>query len=88
MLEYKKTIGIEVHAELKSNTKMFSSSENSYGIKANNNISLIDLAYPGVLPSVNKKAIDLAIKAAKVLNCSINRLMHFDRKNYFYPDLP
>lgn len=88
MTEYKKTIGIEVHAELKSNTKMFSSSLNGYGTKANSNISLIDLGYPGVLPQVNKGAIHLALKAAKVLNCHINQTMHFDRKNYFYPDLP
>ncbi len=88
MEEYKKTIGIEVHAELKSNTKMFSSSPNGYGTTANSNISLIDLGYPGVLPNVNKGAIYLALKAAKVLNCKINKTMHFDRKNYFYPDLP
>lgn len=88
MSDYKKTIGIEVHCELKTNTKMFSTSTNGYQSVANKNICAIDLAYPGTLPVVNKYAVKLALKAALLLNCKINKTMHFDRKNYFYPDLP
>ncbi|MEG0826418.1 MAG: Asp-tRNA(Asn)/Glu-tRNA(Gln) amidotransferase subunit GatB [Bacilli bacterium] len=82
------TIGIEVHVELKSKSKMFSSSSNNFNDAPNTNISEIDLAYPGVLPRLNKEVINMALKAALVLNCKINKHMHFDRKNYFYPDLP
>lgn len=88
MSNYKTTVGIEVHCELKTNTKMFSDSYNNYGLSANSNINLIDFAYPGVLPTVNKGAVELALKAALALNCTINKKMFFDRKNYFYPDLP
>ncbi len=82
------TIGIEVHAELKTKEKIFSNSLNTYGEVANTKINEIDLGYPGVLPTLNKDVIDLAIKAALALNCKLNKVMHFDRKNYFYPDLP
>ncbi len=88
MSDYKKTIGIEVHVELKSKEKLFSPSINNYGSFANSNANIIDLGYPGVLPTLNKEAIDLAIKACHVLNCKIRKQMHFDRKNYFYPDNP
>ncbi len=88
MSNYKTTIGIEVHAELKTKTKMFSSSANHYGKMANTCTNVIDLGYPGVLPTVNKEAIHLGLRAALVLNCHINKHMHFDRKNYFYPDNP
>ena len=88
MNNYKTTVGIEVHCELKTKTKMFSDSINDYGNNANININLIDFAYPGVLPTINKGAIELALKAALALNCTINKKMFFDRKNYFYPDLP
>ncbi|MBQ8472824.1 MAG: Asp-tRNA(Asn)/Glu-tRNA(Gln) amidotransferase subunit GatB [Bacilli bacterium] len=88
MNNYKKTIGIEVHVELKTKEKLFSPSSNLYGNMANQNANIIDLGYPGVLPTLNKEAIDLAIKAAHVLNCKIRKNMHFDRKNYFYPDNP
>ena len=84
----KPTIGIEVHVELKSMAKVFSLSKNSFNDEANTNINVIDLGYPGVLPKLNKGVIDSALKACLALNCKINRLMHFDRKNYFYPDLP
>ncbi len=88
MSNYKKTIGIEVHVELKTKEKLFSPSKNLYGVMANQNANIIDLGYPGVLPTLNKEAIELAIRAATVLNCKIRRDMHFDRKNYFYPDNP
>jgi len=86
--EYKITAGIEIHCELKSKTKMFSPSVNGYAPVPNININEIDFAYPGVLPTINKGAVELALKAALVLNCDINKEMFFDRKNYFYPDLP
>lgn len=85
---YKTTVGIEVHCELKTNSKMFSTSINNYGGVANTNIDLIDFAYPGVLPQINMDALKLALKAALLLNCTINRNVTWDRKNYFYPDLP
>ena len=88
MTNYIPTIGIEVHVELKTNTKIFSNALNGYGQMANSLTNVIDLGYPGTLPTVNKEVITLAIKAAKVLNCKIRREMHFDRKNYFYPDNP
>jgi len=84
----KPTIGIEVHVELKSNAKVFSMSKNDFNDSANTNINVIDLGYPGVLPRLNKGVIDNALKACLAFNCKINKLMHFDRKNYFYPDLP
>ena len=87
-MNYKKTIGIEVHCELKTKEKLFSPMINKYGSLANSNVNVIDLGYPGVLPTVNKEAVDLAIRAAHVLNCKIRKTMHFDRKNYFYPDNP
>ena len=88
MNSYIPTIGIEVHVELKTNTKIFSNSKNGYGMGANTLTNVIDLGYPGTLPTINEAVIDKAIKAAKVLNCKIRRHMHFDRKNYFYPDNP
>ena len=80
MSKYIPTIGVEVHVELKTNTKIFSNSINGYGEMANSLTNVIDLGYPGTLPTL--------IKAATVLNCKIRREMHFDRKNYFYPDNP
>ena len=88
MSNYIPTIGIEVHVELKTNTKIFSSSKNGYGMGANTLTNVIDLGYPGTLPTINEAVINRAIKAAKVLNCKIRKTMHFDRKNYFYPDNP
>jgi len=88
MNEYKTTVGIEVHCELKTNSKMFSDSINNYGGVANVNISEIDFALPGTLPCINEYGIELGLKAAIALNCEINKKIVFDRKNYFYPDLP
>ena len=88
MNDYKTTVGIEVHCELKTNTKMFSDSINNYDVLTNTNINEVDFAYPGTLPTINKGAVELALKACLALNCTINKEMYFDRKNYFYPDLP
>lgn len=81
------TIGIEVHVELKTKTKVFSNSLNEFNSSINNNVNPIDIALPGTLPIINKEVINCALKAALALNCKINKRMHFDRKNYFYPDL-
>lgn len=86
MNKYIPTIGIEVHVELKTNTKIFSSSKNGYGSGANTLTNVVDLGYPGTLPTLNEEVVNQAIKAALVLNCKIRKTMHFDRKNYFYPD--
>jgi len=86
MTNYIPTIGIEVHVELKTNTKIFSPSKNGYGSGANTLTNVVDLGYPGTLPTLNEKVVNQAIKAALVLNCKIRKEMHFDRKNYFYPD--
>lgn len=86
MSNYIPTIGVEVHVELKTNTKIFSNSINGYGEMANSLTNVIDLGYPGTLPTLNEEVINLAIRAATILNCNIRKEMHFDRKNYFYPD--
>lgn len=86
MSNYIATVGVEVHVELKTKTKIFSSSVNGYGEMANSLTNVVDLGYPGTLPTLNEEVINLAIKAATILNCKIRREMHFDRKNYFYPD--
>lgn len=87
-MEFETVIGLEVHVELKTESKIFSSSPNHFGADPNSNTSVIDLGYPGVLPVVNKKAVDYAMKAAMALNCQIAPITKFDRKNYFYPDNP
>ena len=88
MNNYKPTIGIEIHLELKTNAKVFSNTKNDYNSPANTNINEIDLAYPGVLPILNEEVVKKAITASLGLNMEISKEMHFDRKNYYYPDLP
>ncbi len=88
MSNYIPTIGVEVHLELKTKTKIFSNSMNGYGEMANSLTNVVDLGYPGTLPTLNEEVIKLGIKAATILNCNIRKVMHFDRKNYFYPDNP
>lgn len=81
-------IGLEMHCELKSNAKVFSTGINKYSDTANCHVSPVDMAFPGTLPIVNKKCIEHAIKMASVLNCTLADKFIFDRKNYYYPDLP
>ncbi|MBR3210685.1 MAG: Asp-tRNA(Asn)/Glu-tRNA(Gln) amidotransferase subunit GatB [Bacilli bacterium] len=88
MSNYIPTIGVEVHVELKTKTKIFSNARNGYGQMANSLTNVIDLGYPGTLPTLNEEVINLAIRAATICNCKIQKVMHFDRKNYFYPDIP
>lgn len=88
-MTYKPTIGLEVHAELKTGSKMFCDCVNNpFEKEPNLNICPICAGHPGTLPVANKKAIELVIKTAKALNCTIAEHSKFDRKNYFYPDLP
>lgn len=88
MSNYIPTIGTEVHVELKTDTKIFSSSKNGYGSMANSLTNVVDLGYPGTLPTLNKEVIMTGIRACHVLHCNIRKVQHFDRKNYFYPDNP
>ncbi len=81
-------IGLEVHAQLKTKSKIFSGSPTQYGAEPNTQASAIDLALPGVLPVLNQEAVKMAIKFGLATNSVINKNSVFDRKNYFYPDLP
>ncbi|WHY01073.1 Asp-tRNA(Asn)/Glu-tRNA(Gln) amidotransferase subunit GatB [Neobacillus sp. DY30] len=87
-MEFETVIGLEVHVELKTDSKIFSASPNHFGAEPNTNTSVIDLGYPGVLPVLNKKAVEFGMKAAMALNCQVATHTKFDRKNYFYPDNP
>ena len=80
-------IGLEIHAELKTNTKIFCSCSTEFGAKPNENTCPICLGIPGTLPVLNEEVVNLAIKAGKAVNCTINNYNKMDRKNYFYPDL-
>lgn len=85
---YKVVIGLEVHCELKTVSKNFSGSRNEYSSLPNSNVATVDLGFPGVLPVANKEAVKKALKMALALNCETPDVITFDRKNYFYPDLP
>lgn len=87
MSKYIPVIGLEVHAELKSNSKNFSSAMNGDG-NVNSNLTVVDIGYPGILPVVNKEAVRSSLKVALALHCDIPDKLCFDRKNYYYPDLP
>ncbi|MBM7717006.1 Asp-tRNA(Asn)/Glu-tRNA(Gln) amidotransferase subunit GatB [Siminovitchia sp. FSL H7-0308] len=87
-MNFETIIGLEVHVELKTDSKIFSPAPNHFGAEPNANTSIVDLAYPGVLPVLNKKAVEFGMKAAMALNCEIATVTKFDRKNYFYPDNP
>lgn len=87
-MEFETVIGLEVHVELKTDSKIFSASPNHFGAEPNTNTTVIDLGYPGVLPVLNKKVVEYGMKAAMALNCEIATVTKFDRKNYFYPDNP
>ncbi|MDW8296381.1 MAG: Asp-tRNA(Asn)/Glu-tRNA(Gln) amidotransferase subunit GatB [Raineya sp.] len=86
--KYELVVGLEVHAQLKTQAKAFAPEVASYGDLPNTNVSVITLAHPGVLPRVNKKTFDYAIRMGLALNCEITPYTIFARKNYFYPDLP
>ena len=86
--KYEVVVGLEVHAQLLTNSKLFCGDSASFGAEPNTHISPITLAHPGTLPKMNKKAIEYAIKLGLALGCEIEQENYFARKNYFYPDLP
>jgi len=86
--KYEVIIGLEVHAQVSSNSKLFSGSATKFGAEPNSQVSLIDSAFPGMLPVINKECINQAIRTGLGLNAKINNNSVFDRKNYFYADLP
>lgn len=88
MKSYEMTIGLEIHVELNTKTKIFCSCENKFGGEANTRCCPICIGMPGTLPVLNKKVIEYGIMAGLVTNCTISKYINFDRKNYFYPDLP
>lgn len=87
-MEFKVVIGLEVHCQLNTASKIFAGDANVFGTEPNENISVITLAHPGVLPKLNKEVVNSAIKLGLAFDCEINQVNFFDRKNYFYPDLP
>ena len=86
--DYEIVVGLEVHAQVNSQSKLFSGSSTNFGSKPNENVSLVDAAMPGMLPVINEFCIKQAIKSGLGLNAKINKFSVFDRKNYFYADLP
>ncbi len=88
LTKYEAVIGLEVHAQLSTNSKLFSGDSASFGGEPNTHISAITMGHPGTLPKTNKKAVEYAIKMGLACHCSIERFNYFARKNYFYPDLP
>ena len=87
-MSWETVIGLETHVQLSTKTKLFSRASTSFGASPNTNVNLIDCGLPGVLPSVNKEAFYKAIRFGMAINAQINRTSIFDRKNYFYADLP
>ncbi|MGX7013702.1 Asp-tRNA(Asn)/Glu-tRNA(Gln) amidotransferase subunit GatB [Vagococcus silagei] len=87
-MNFETVIGLEVHVELKTDSKIFSPSAAHFGAEPNTNTNVIDFSMPGVLPVMNTAAMEYGMRAALALNCTISQHTHFDRKNYFYPDNP
>jgi len=87
-MEYEVVIGLEVHVQLKTKTKAFCGCSTEFGQAPNTSVCPVCLGFPGSLPVLNKTALDFAIKVGLALNCKIQEYIRFDRKNYFYPDLP
>ena len=86
--KYEVVIGLEVHAQVTSDSKLFSSSPTKFGAEPNTQVSLVDAAFPGMLPVINEFCVKQAIKTGIGLKAQINKKSVFDRKNYFYADLP
>jgi len=87
-MEYEAVIGLEIHVQLNTRTKMFCGCANQYGSEPNTNVCPVCLGYPGALPVPNREAVLLTILAGRMLECKIPDHCEFDRKNYFYPDMP
>src|SRR6478752_611025 len=86
--KYQAVIGLEVHAQLLTESNADSSDSTEYGTMPNTNLSVITLGHPGTLPRINKRVVEMAVKMGLATNCEITRNNVYARKNYFYPDLP
>ena len=86
--EWEVVIGMEVHAQITARSKLFSGAATAFGAAPNSQVSLVDAAMPGMLPVINDHVVDQAIRTGLALGAEINLFSVFDRKNYFYPDLP
>ena len=86
--EWEVVIGLEVHAQVTSESKLFSGSSTGFGAEPNSHVSLVDAAMPGMLPVPNRECLRQAVRTGMAINAQINRWSRFDRKNYFYADLP
>lgn len=86
-MELVPTIGVEIHVQLKTKSKMFSKAPNTFGLDPNSQVMPLDMAFPGTMPVVNKEAVSFGIKLVTALNMNLSKVIEFDRKNYFYPDL-
>jgi len=86
--DWELVIGMEIHAQVASNAKLFSGASTTFGAEPNSNVSFVDCAMPGMLPVINEFCIEQAVRTGLGLKAQINLVSAFDRKNYFYPDLP
>jgi len=87
-MTWETVIGLEIHAQLATGSKIFSSAPTAYGAAPNTQANLVDLGYPGVLPVLNREAVRMAVKFGLAVGATVARRSVFARKNYFYPDLP
>lgn len=81
-------VGLEIHAQIKSASKLFSGSSTKFSAPVNSNVSFFDCAIPGTLPVLNKRCVEAGVLTALTLNCEVHPVSYFDRKHYFYADLP
>src|SRR4051812_33829855 len=86
--DWEMVIGLEIHAQVTSKSKLFSGAATTFGAEPNSQVSLVDAAMPGMLPVINEFCVEQAVRTGLGLKAQINPRSHFDRKNYFYPDLP
>ena len=88
MQDYEMVVGLEVHAELNTASKIYCNCRNAFGLEVNTQVCPVCMGMPGTLPTLNEKVVEYAIKMGHAMNCKINAVSKQDRKNYFYPDLP